>query len=142
MQVAGDELLKKVVEKPADTAVGPALFPGNAAQHPLQRVLVVYEHDARSRDEIAAGERLAVLALTRQHERSGQAVRAHLGLAHARIARRRRVVQRPLQTGQRRLVRQLFGCQQHDGGLLRRGCTFLLRELLPDGIPIQKRPLL
>ena len=74
MQVAGDELLKKVVEKPADTAVGPALFPGDAAQYPLQRVLVVYEHDARRRDEIAAGERLAVLALTRQHERAGQAV--------------------------------------------------------------------
>ena len=35
VQVAGDELLKKVVEKLADTAVGPALFPGDAAQHPL-----------------------------------------------------------------------------------------------------------
>ena len=141
VQVAGDELLKKVVEKPADAAVGPALFPGDAAQQPLQRALVVHEHDARGRDEIAAGERLAVLALVRQHERARQTVRAHLGLAHARVARRGRVVQRPLQTGQRRLVRQLFGCQQHDGGLLRRGRVLLLRERLPDGIPIQMRSL-
>ena len=136
VQVAGDELLKKVVEKPADAAVGPALFPGDAAQQPLQRALVVHEHDARGRDEIAA-----VLALARQHERARQTVRAHLGLAHARVARRGRVVQRPLQTGQRRLVRQLFGCQQHDGGLLRRGRVLLLRERLPDGIPIQMRSL-
>ena len=108
---------------------------------PLQRALVVHEHDARGRDEIAAGERLAVLALARQHERARQTVRAHLGLAHARVARRGCVVQCPFQTGQRRLVRQLFGRQQHDGGLLRRGRALLLRERLPDGIPIQMRSL-
>jgi len=43
VQVAGDELLKKVVEKPADAAVGPALFTADAAQQPLQRALLIHE---------------------------------------------------------------------------------------------------
>ena len=104
VQVAGDELLKKVVEKPADAAVGPALFPGDAAQQPRQRAFVVHEHNALCRNEIAAGERLAVLALARQHERARQAVRAYLSLAYAGVACRWRVVQRPLQAGECRLV--------------------------------------
>ena len=104
VQVAGDELLKKVVEEPADAAVGPALFPGDAAQQPRQRAFVVHEHNALCRNEIAAGEWPAILALARQHERASQTVRAHLGFAHTCVACRRCVVQRPLQTGQCRLV--------------------------------------
>ena len=53
------------------------------------------------------------------------------------------VVQRPLQTGQRWLVRQLFrtSAARRRAAPVRR-LRALLCERLPDGIPIQKRPLL